>query len=155
MKHPLLQISILVSLCGALPSSVSAESRERYLCVVDTSVGLDYNKATKKWGPAIFSAGDKYILRYLDRAEADVPSDARGKWGLFHFGTSWPLTWCGDDAWNKGFFYCDSFDIFSFQKDTLRFQHIYRYGYVHGSGINDDDGANDNPAISVGTCSPF
>jgi hypothetical protein len=109
----------------------------------------------KKWVPAIFAPGNKYILRYVDSTEPDLPGSARGKWAVFGFGALVPLTWCGDDSWNHDFFYCDGFENFSFEKQTLRFQHIYRYGYVHGSGLNDDDGVNDTPAIAVGTCSPF
>jgi hypothetical protein len=83
MAYALKQMLILACIYTVLSSPVVAQNhRDRWLCVVDTSVGLDYNKTTKKWEPAIFRSENKYILRYVDSTELNIQEVARNKLGL-------------------------------------------------------------------------
>lgn len=147
-----LKASIFI-LVFSLAHFSSASAEDRFLCISDVASGVAFNKNPGRWVGTTFMAGSKFILRRIAPSEDRMPAADRGKWAVLTFGQEMPLTLCGDEAWHNGIFACDDFEDFLFSRETLRFQYIYKYGYVHGDGIQDSDA--DTPAISIGVCSPF
>jgi len=80
-------------------------------------------------------------------------------------GERFPSSICEKGFNNLGFIYCEGTSHFMMNKDDLRFQIVYRAGYVGASAtyrlLNRDKKDNlleegsDTPSIAIGKCSPL
>ena len=162
-----------------LGTSVGAKAADpsQYLCVVEQSAGLHYDKQNQSWAPQSFSSARKYVLRRVN-------DDDRREWaGLFkmhpnatsifvELGNNFPTALCE----GLGFLSCRIYaggDI-AFDPQTLRFEIAHYGGYLdqgvweHFRSEKPDDydrlvkrgsiGNPDNPAdlfFEIGRCSSF
>jgi hypothetical protein len=123
--------AILVTVLLASPTAAIAEPKQ-YLCLVDQSAGLHYDKQTNEWGPQAFRAGRKYVLRRLN------DDDRKGKWktelnnanwGFFEFGKADPTPYaaCSDES----LFTCrEVVRKVEFDEKSLRFTIVNYLGYT-------------------------
>jgi hypothetical protein len=59
-----------------------------------------------------------------------------------------PIAACQDDFNSAGFLFCPGFKDFSMNRNSMRFQAYYPYGYL-------DDSEGNTPSIEIGKCSPL
>jgi hypothetical protein len=83
----------LSAIAFALIAGVSGVCAEpsQYVCTVEHTTGLHYDKQTGVWGPAPFVAGAKFVMRKITDDDRD---HQKGKWwALYDEGK------CADDDW--------------------------------------------------------
>ena len=140
----------LLLLCSGLVMAEEEKKPKNYLCIPDYSVG--YIEKNGKWQPANFNIeGYKYILK---KGEDSI-------WRWNEFGESIEEDFpkaniCKKGFDGLGFINCKylSDDIY-FNRDTLRFMVVYRYGYVVAKGAIEKGWKSETPHMMIGTCSPL
>ena len=154
-------------LCG-MPTPLSAQPLKdgAFLCITEKSTGFYYDERLKRWQETNFKT-DQFVLRlrYVGKKENSPDTN----YTLYHYeviitpvGTSqkrscYPTAEMSHDlsvdAPTIGiadglYFECHATSfIYKFNLRSHRFLSAYLEGYVHGRDDN-----NDNPMISVGTC---
>jgi hypothetical protein len=130
--------AIIVAAFCLFATSASAGPNQ-YLCVVEQSAGLHYNKQTNTWGPQVFGINRKYVLRRLTVDDRDskkgkwwalFKTHEKANWAFFEFGKDnpMPLAACIDSEYS---FACQRIIHYSdFDPETLRFEVAYDGGYV-------------------------
>jgi hypothetical protein len=169
-------IAAIILSCGA-----SAGPPNQFLCIVEHSAGLHYDKQSKVWTPAAFATGAKYIVRRVN--SNDVAEQEKKKWGLWlqqilqnHPKADWffsqfgekdapPIAVCDDDAGHTSIFICTTVigaASVEFVSSALRFEIVRNGGYVVQGGLKQFADTPpeivDNPndlSFEVGKCSPF
>jgi hypothetical protein len=168
LKRTLAAIFLFVTSMGA-----QAEPSQ-YLCVVEQSAGLHYDRQTKSWAPQAFSTGRKYVLR---RVNDDVRqqwadyfrSRPKANWIFLELGDHSPTALCEDMSGCLAF----TGGRVDFDQNSLRFELSNSGSYVsqgiweqHRSEHPDDYNKPlrlrppdpDNPDdlyFAIGRCSPF
>lgn len=134
-------------LCCALALASGAPAlAEQYICVSEVSSGVLYDVKINKWRAASFKAGDRYVLS----------QDEAQSWILKKLGDEDPSSTCkdgfSDSGWLQG---CeDQVHDFTFNKNSLRFQLIYKGGYVKQTRKFKDLESH-TPTIQIGKCAGF
>lgn len=128
----------------ALSSIPRGKEAGGFICVPDYSTGFARSR-DGKWEPARFNVeGKRYLFRVQD-----------GRWFWTDFGEEpeESIDACtAIDA--KGFSECKNReDEVVFNRNTLRFQVVYPYGYVVSDADKNMGGLNLTPHIEIGRCS--
>jgi hypothetical protein len=118
-----------------------AQSNETYLCIADKATGFAYDPKNSQWDYAKFNVEDnKYTL-----------SKKAGKWQWKKFGTTFEYD-CQGDFNEAGFLDCSLLERVTINKQTLRYQTVYPFGYaVAKQGLANQ--AGNTPSIEIGRCS--
>lgn len=131
--------------------------QEKFLCVVDKSSGVSYNKTLKDWESTTFHAGDKYLISpYV--SPVPNPTNPEYVFQITQLGTSLPTGWCKAGFTKNGFLFCNMVGgEFRFNRDNGRFLMSYMLGYygVPSGSVNTPDENNNTPYLAIGKCSPF
>ena len=123
----------------ALAQTNSTEPQQ-YLCVSDMANGFRYNEQSNLWEHAKFRPGSKWIIRR--------PEVAIGGWVYSEIGRGF-RQYCDKNFDYKGNLRCnDDLELLEFNKNTLRYMRVYKFGYVSQS-------IGDTPLIEIGTCAAF
>lgn len=145
---------------GILLSTENAIAGNGYICVAENIVGIAYNEKTKNWGPSVFKAGAKYVIKrphqgYNWSNESWVVVEAGSK------DASPPASLCASDFNKHGKLSCDGLELnnFTFNKNNNRFLAAYLIGFVDDVSGEDPvfkskEGSN-TPVIIAGTCTAF
>jgi len=130
--------AILV-LCLGLPGPAMA-APDSYICAQDMSTGFKFEHGS--WHRAFFRPSQKYLVTRSKQPNA--------VWEVKDVGQNSATVWCKGDFNDAGNLFCEGFAEFWMNRNNLRFQYVYRFGYVDNL-----DHAEDTPSISIGKCSPL
>jgi hypothetical protein len=130
--------AILV-LCLGLPGPAVA-APDSYICAQDMSTGFRFED--RRWQAVRFHPERKYLVSRSQRPNA--------VWEVKNVGHNSATVWCKSDFNDDGDLFCEGFADFWMNRNNLRFQYVYPFGYVDGL-----DHAEDTPSISIGKCSPL
>jgi hypothetical protein len=140
------RLSVVVIL---LLLSVPALANEAFICVADSATGFAFDRTQKKWRPANFGTGNKYLVS---------KSKTSGEWGYKPAGGRIQDSPCSSEHEDE--LICDDAYGWEFRMNryNLRFLHVQRQGYW-------DDGTRTpkkyvqegerRPYMEIGTCSPL
>ena len=140
-----------LALAALLLLAASANAQNSFVCAADHSVGLKFDKTTKRWKPAIFNASDKYLITRAN----EIQRKQGQRWEIRTIGSDSPSFTCKEEFTERGILTCEGFGEFVFNKKSNRFLTSYMMGYVydgpdHPFGI--EEGA-DTPSLTAGRCS--
>jgi hypothetical protein len=135
---------LLLVAFGVIATKANGEPTQ-YLCTVEQSAGLHFDKQIGKWRPREFGAR-KYVLRRLtdeDRNQQTakwrplIADNPQADWAFFEYGKTdaMPLSICVEpekDAILSRDFNCHSIvQTARFDKETRRFEMTVGSGYIH------------------------
>lgn len=124
--------------------AVGVKKIRKYLCVTNSkAAGIEYNVKQKAWIPAIFSAGDKYVVS----TEIQLKNNKKVT-TVALYGDRTPYWFCGAKVASGALLCSGKSSIFVFNEKTLRFIDSFFDGYVDGV-----DGGLNKPYIVAGNCS--
>ena len=127
--------------------------RGSYVCTVEQSAGLTFDKGTKVWsGTALRSTGTFLVSR---------PDSEQSKAGLVWIvkdvQANTAMSACESDFNAAGYLKCKGFGEFTFNRKNLRFLRSYTFGYVT-DGVEEsrlgEEGSN-TPMLEAGRCVPL
>lgn len=142
-----------VILAALVVASVSAQA-ESYFCTVTMQAGLNYDKATKQWSSARFTANRQYMVRRPTSEEDKQSGPTKYPWIVVRHGSTnlIPDAVCAKD-FDDDVIWCEGLGSeFKFNRKRLRFLTTYEYGYWHWiEGLSKE--GDDTPAVGGGMCS--
>lgn len=119
---------------------INSVEAETYLCIADKATGFSFNKAKKTWETTQFDVSeDKYLLTQKD-----------DQWSWTKVGEKYGAV-CDKGFTSAGYFRCDYFEIIYMNRNNLRFQKTYPYGYPNDADT-EKEGAS-TPSVEIGRCS--
>ena len=145
--HSLPKALVLLAVLLPLP----AFAVKGYLCVVEYSAGLAYNKATKTWQAVTFKPAGSFLI-----APAEGNDVKLGRvWTIKQLGSSAPLGHCKADFNKVGMMVCEtSTGEFMLNNKNNRFISSYMSGYFNEEvGDPKYPEGDETPSIKAGTCS--
>lgn len=131
-------------------ASDTRDTTEQYLCVVDKSSGLSYDKNLKQWDTITFRSGRKYLISASRLPELVFQ--------VTEVGDNDPSGWCEKGFTKFGILLCDmAGGNFKFNRNNGRFLIDYSIGYYNVQSDSIDTPAENanTPYVSIGKCSPF
>ncbi|WP_139044814.1 hypothetical protein [Phaeobacter sp. S60] len=145
---------------SASPTAAFSEGAS-YICLTELSTGFKIDASGKRWESVNFHASSRFLVRPLRLDEYGYNSTSGVEaYGVFEFGTKYAAAQCrqGFSYYLDGklqtsnWLYCDGFNSFKLNSDTLRFIATYTVGFTNSHpGSEQKDG--DTPSISIGSCS--
>lgn len=139
----------LLTAIATLIATPSFAAEQAFLCVADHATGFSYNESTKKWGPSIFSAQNKYLVSKI--------SGGQDSWQVKYVGADSADATCKDGFNSGGTLVCDGFMQFRMNSKTRRFLSSHQLGYFSDGATKTSipifkEGAN-TPYMEIGKCS--
>lgn len=120
-----------------------AESRN-YFCVAEHSAGMTSDDGN--WKSSRFNVSDQ---RYIIRPVSPNSGDSTSTHAVYRMQGNVFMLYCQDTSADSGMLFSCGSRIWNFlvANGSLRFQSYYGFGYL--------DDANDDPHLTIGTCSPL
>jgi hypothetical protein len=135
-----------IAFIAGLAPAVALADPHAYLCIADQATGFKYDKNLKEWKLAIFHTNnERYILKLKDNqwywSEFGNPSHEPPQCDQFNSSGNIKCVLTIDE---------DIMEIVSFNRNTLRYQFTYVFGYVDPLPMYE---GSDTPSIEIGRCS--
>jgi hypothetical protein len=147
-------VTALVATLSAGPAWPTSSDARSYLCIGERATGFAYDKRTKRWSPANFTA-HRYIVKKPVIGPYSPSGALNSAMAVYEFGQvdeTTPLEFCEKDFNEIGCLFCSGWgDNFDFSRKTMKFIRSLAHGYIEPADQNIFEGAT--PFIEIGSCS--
>ena len=134
-------------------SSAPAFAVDGFVCTVEQSAGLTFDKNTKVWSGSALRSTGKFLITKPDAEQ----SKAGLVWIVKDIQANTAMSACENDFNATGYLKCKGFGEFTFNRKNLRFLRSYTFGYVT-DGVEEtrwgEEGSN-TPMLEAGRCVPL
>ena len=136
----------------------SAVSAETFFCAGTHSAGIDFDERKKEWKESSFSSDLKFVIRTTKPSDRELQFEPKSRsisepFVMYQVGDLEDMkTGCQPYGW-KQLLLCDSNVAQTlFSKNTLRFEHYSRFGFILENEPWGDRTYAGDVAVTVGRC---